>query len=729
MGDTGQVRIELVAQLEQLQKGLANAGKDLEQWALRVGDTVVKAVPDKGVWQKRFEGISSGLDGAAKIITSKMQAISAQMTSLPALVAGGAWGVGTKAAMDFAHNMAGVSTQITDTSVNMEELSGKTLELASRLGKGASETAQALRLYLGSGGDLAHATEDLTIANKASVGGWTDLKTAIDVATSVLAAYGRENISMEKAFDAMFIGVREGKMEFADLARQIADIAPLGAQVGVSFQDLMAAMGTLTRAGAPTSEAATQLKQIMVSFLTPSKESIEAAEALDIKLDAAQLRARGLAETLTLIKDKLAEAVKDAPEEIQRLLKREQEIMALMAKGGKGPERQRMKAELKEIAKQMETWEGTATGSAAAAAKLFGNVRALIGVMTLGGSGNEVYRQTLEMVKTETGATQIAFDKMSASPMQKMTEAMNRLADATIKITSALLPIIEAVASFISQHPTLVAAISLTLATILGLVAPVLIALSSLFSIGATIIGWFSAGGALAGVGAWIAGTSSAISGGLMTAVTGIIGAVTPFLGTIAIALAVGGALYLFSKWVFDIVGITEKLATALEKAFRWLNIYGQKEREQLTARMEAQLAAKRAAAGMAMGGIVKYLASGGPSGTDTVPAMLTPGEFVIRRSVAQKHLGFLSLLNAGAFDKRWGMALGGLVRMTDYVHAAIGGIVPQTGMALAGAGTTVNVAVNISGGLVDRRFVERDLGPVLERVFADGLLKLRRQR
>ena len=52
-------------------------------------------------------------------------------------------------------------------------------------------------------------------------------------------------------------------------------------------------------------------------------------------------------------------------------------------------------------------------------------------------------------------------------------------------------------------------------------------------------------------------------------------------------------------------------------------------------------------------GGIVpKYMASGGfAKGTDTVPAMLTPGEFVINRKATQEFGPLLSAINSPTFS------------------------------------------------------------------------------
>jgi hypothetical protein len=57
-----------------------------------------------------------------------------------------------------------------------------------------------------------------------------------------------------------------------------------------------------------------------------------------------------------------------------------------------------------------------------------------------------------------------------------------------------------------------------------------------------------------------------------------------------------------------------------------------------------------------ANGGMINYLAGGGrprlydmqPRGTDTVPAMLTPGEFVVNADATAANLGLLHAINSG---------------------------------------------------------------------------------
>lgn len=76
-------------------------------------------------------------------------------------------------------------------------------------------------------------------------------------------------------------------------------------------------------------------------------------------------------------------------------------------------------------------------------------------------------------------------------------------------------------------------------------------------------------------------------------------------------------------------------------------------------------------AQGKAMGGLI-YRAGGGfaPKGTDTVPAMLTPGEFVVKKSAVDKiGVGALNQINAGHY------AAGGQVDPNDPYYKMLGDV------------------------------------------------------
>jgi hypothetical protein len=68
---------------------------------------------------------------------------------------------------------------------------------------------------------------------------------------------------------------------------------------------------------------------------------------------------------------------------------------------------------------------------------------------------------------------------------------------------------------------------------------------------------------------------------------------------------------------------------------------------QQLNAQQQAQQTGVAGAIGRARGGIV----GGHYTGRDSVPAVLTQGEYVVKRSAAQANLGLLSAINNGYFD------------------------------------------------------------------------------
>lgn len=114
----------------------------------------------------------------------------------------------------------------------------------------------------------------------------------------------------------------------------------------------------------------------------------------------------------------------------------------------------------------------------------------------------------------------------------------------------------------------------------------------------------------------------------------------------------VNGIVDWFSQLPGRIAGAVGGIAGALAGALRGA---AQAAKNALPGPIQSALSA----IGFADGGLVKYLAGGGlgsifkPMGTDTIPAMLSPGEFVIQAS-AVKNVGIdlLNAINTGDFSK-----------------------------------------------------------------------------
>ena len=123
------------------------------------------------------------------------------------------------------------------------------------------------------------------------------------------------------------------------------------------------------------------------------------------------------------------------------------------------------------------------------------------------------------------------------------------------------------------------------------------------------------------------------------------------------------------------------------------------KDKDAARAAREAQQKAQQPQT-RARGGLI-YAANGTlvnfqPQGTDTVPAMLTPGEFVINRKATQKHLPLLKAINnsgpsgVSAGDMVQKFAYGGVVQPKYYADAG-----PVTGSNRAGSIKPAQAEIN----------------------------------
>lgn len=194
---------------------------------------------------------------------------------------------------EFEGGLAKASTLFGDVQVDMDNLEKRMFSLSSASGVATSQLNEGLYQALSAGvpvtEDMAEATEFLEQATKLSVAGFTDLPTAIEATAKTLNAYGLATSEAERIQNILITTQNRGITTVDELGGALANVTPIAASFGVSFEQVGASLALLTAQGVPTAQATTQLRSIIAEL---GKDGTQAAKAL-----AESAQSAGWAET------------------------------------------------------------------------------------------------------------------------------------------------------------------------------------------------------------------------------------------------------------------------------------------------------------------------------------------------------------------------------------------------------------------------------------------------
>lgn len=160
----------------------------------------------------------------------------------------------------FQKAMLEVATLSKEVDGSLTEYMNRVMDMIRDIPIAGDEAAKALYQIVSAGHDGANGMEILEVSAKAATGGLTETATAADAITTILNAYGMQADKAKSVSDKLFTTVRLGKTTFGELGTSIAQAAPIAASFGISLDDVLAAVATITKQGVPTSEAMTKIR-------------------------------------------------------------------------------------------------------------------------------------------------------------------------------------------------------------------------------------------------------------------------------------------------------------------------------------------------------------------------------------------------------------------------------------------------------------------------------------
>lgn len=227
--------------------------------------------------------------------------------TLPIVAVGAA---ATKMALDFDSVFVQMQSLAGATADEIDGMKESVLDLAGETGKAPKELAEALYFLRSSGLDASQAMDALEMAAKGSAAGLGSTVQVADAVSSAMNAYAKAGLSAAEATDVMVAAAREGKAEPAELAAQMGRLLPLSSELGISFQDVGAALASLSLSGNDAAAASTLLSNIMSKLLKPSQQAMELMDRVGISLDdiRSMIADKGLLGTLETLRASLGDA-------------------------------------------------------------------------------------------------------------------------------------------------------------------------------------------------------------------------------------------------------------------------------------------------------------------------------------------------------------------------------------------------------------------------------------
>jgi TP901 family phage tail tape measure protein len=210
---------------------------------------------------------------------------------------------GLQSAVEFDKAIREVNSLMNLTGDEFQAFKKDILDVSKALGVDAVVSAKAAYQAISAGVPRKNLTEFLTTSSKAAIAGLVDTETSVNALTNAVNAYGLTSDAAGQMADAMFAAVVEGKTTFGELSESMYLAAPMAATLGVRFEELMASVSAITKRGAPTSAAFTQIRSAMVALQKPTADMQAVFDSLGFSTGNQMIASKGYQGALSAIRE------------------------------------------------------------------------------------------------------------------------------------------------------------------------------------------------------------------------------------------------------------------------------------------------------------------------------------------------------------------------------------------------------------------------------------------
>lgn len=171
----------------------------------------------------------------------------------------------------FQQGMAEVYTIMPEASQQMRDLLAEDIAaIAQQYGYLQDEILPATYQALSLGIKPEGVASELEVAARAARASVSELEPTLQTGQALVNAYGGELYSLTEVYDLLFYAVKNGSLTMNDINNQMAPIIAVAGEVGVSLEDITAAMVVMSRQGDDMASISRLLSNALTQIQIPT---------------------------------------------------------------------------------------------------------------------------------------------------------------------------------------------------------------------------------------------------------------------------------------------------------------------------------------------------------------------------------------------------------------------------------------------------------------------------
>ena len=295
--------------------------------------------------QQGFDGVADGAEQAGKKIaetdaefnnmSESLQTVGGRLARLGAQFAGiasamaafnatvGTVKKGVSLAVEFESQFAQVQTLNSQIG---EQLKSDLLQLAAEVPQTAGDLTKAAYQAISAGIDPSQLISFLSSASETAIAAGGSMTEAVELLTAGVNAFGRQGETAASISNKLFSTVGQGVTTIPELNAVFGRAASSAAAYGISIDEVLGAIATLTLQGLPTQEAVTRVNAVIKELASESSTAAKALKKQGVAVGVNALKQKGLVGVL----EEVNTATKGQASEISKLSSRIEAIQGML---------------------------------------------------------------------------------------------------------------------------------------------------------------------------------------------------------------------------------------------------------------------------------------------------------------------------------------------------------------------------------------------------------------